>query len=356
MAFTQLGSCHQEGISSLTFDGAGAHLCSTSLDGVVAVWAVAETTAPVLVLRGHSSAVNTATYFADGVRLVTAGEDDAALLWDLRNPSAPWGRLTGVGAGVNRVALSGDEALVYAAGDDGSVTVHDLVNGTVIDRFVAAGAAINDLHVVTGALGNNLDLLLTATEDGALRTWVGGSADLATLYRQSHPRAMPDPDAEFDVEDDEDPEAVAAMRARVNEAAAGQMARFIDSIDEFEMATNHVHVRADYVFVASAACVFGLRIDATTGEMDREEAVTYAEHEDYIRGICTTSSGSMYTAGDDRLVVEWQPPQVAAVRRLQVHDDMVMALALSPLENILATGCEDSTIRLWNLPFGTQQR
>jgi WD40 repeat protein len=34
----------------------------------------------------------------------------------------------------------------------------------------------------------------------------------------------------------------------------------------------------------------------------------------------------------------------------------VMALALSPNEQVLATGCEDASIRLWALPFTTEVR
>jgi WD40 repeat protein len=360
MSMTQLGAAHSEGISSLTFNGDGSILCSTSLDGTAALWAPATPEAPVAVLKAHEDSVNTAAFFADGFRLVTAGEDSVAYLWDARNPVAPCGTLKGLGAGVNKLVISG--SLVYSASDDGVIVIHDAATGDIVDRFMVSGSSVNDMILVPGAVGGNFDVLVTATEDCAVRTWIGGPREAVKAYREMFPQAdeneegaaSPDADGEDDAELDEE-----ARQSRQQLKAAvesDEMARLIDSVDGLAAAVNHVHVRDGYLFAATATCVFGLQVDLNTGNVLREEAVAYAEHEDYVRGICTTSTGAMYTSGDDAAVVEWKPPATQAVRKLKVHDEMVMALALAPNEQVLATGCEDSTIRLWALPFTTEAR
>jgi len=364
MAVTQLGAAHTEGVSSLTFNADGSVLCSTSLDSTVALWAPQTPAAPVALLKAHSDCVNTAAFFADGFRLVTAGEDSEALLWDVRNPAEPCGSLKGVGAGVNKVLVSG--ALVYAASDDGIVTIHNAETGDAVDRFMAAGSAVNDAVLVPGAVGGNVDVLVTATEDNAVRTWVGGPREAVKAYREVHPAAAPpagDGEADAAADGDEDADAEmdeGARQSRAQLQAAMQSddaVRMIDSVDGLAAAVNHVHVRDSCLFAATATCVFGLAVDLATGAVQREEAVAYAEHEDYVRGICTAAStGAMYTTGDDAVVVEWKPPATQAVRKVKVHNDMVMALAIAPNEQMLATGCEDCSIRLWALPFTTQER
>lgn len=356
MAYTQLPALHQSGVSSLTFTADGSLLCSTDLEGGVALWDFRNPTAAAALLVGHKDAVNCAAAFTDCVRLATAGEDNSALLWDIRNPSAPLGHFAGVGVGVNRLALGTSDSLLYSAADDGCVIAHNTQSGEIVEKWMAAGAAINDLTVIKGVLLGGIDLLVTGGEDSSVRTWIGGTpVDVAT-YRDAHP-APPRtaPDADDADADEEDPVS--------EELQCTAVPRLVDSVDEFETAVNHVHFdgASSSLLVACAHCMFEFGLSTDSGAIARsEEATVYQGHEDYIRGIATSLSPTgerlAYTTGDDRTIAVWHPGtgNVEPVQRFVAHNDIIMGFALSPCGTLLATGSEDGVIRVWTLPFSKE--
>jgi WD40 repeat protein len=61
---------------------------------------------------------------------------------------------------------------------------------------------------------------------------------------------------------------------------------------------------------------------------------------------------SLFTAGDDRTVREWDLATGSERRRFRGHRRMVTALAVSPDGGMLASGDGEGVVRLWQLATG----
>jgi WD40 repeat protein len=69
-----------------------------------------------------------------------------------------------------------------------------------------------------------------------------------------------------------------------------------------------------------------------------------------ILSVAFSPDGKMLAAGcNDGLVIVWEVPSGAVVKSLPDHQKAVNSVAFSPDGNLLASGSDDSTIRLWDL-------
>lgn len=364
----QLGAHHTAGISCLAFSPSSGSLCSTSLDGTVAIWDPARQTDKCLhSLTGHSDSVNCVVFHpGDESTFFTGSDDSKVLVWDLRNLAMPRSCLDGMKDAVNRIAISSDGQRTYSASDDGCVYVHSLSTALplipVADQFMVSEKTCNDVTVLSSPFG---DLLCSCSEEGAVRIWT-------TTIDQQVPRPVPqqnspgEEDAEVDenkqnealFEDDDDAPSDVNLQALA--AAAGNVPdRMLMNFDQFEMPVNHCTLLGGggLLLCACAENVFALPLDSSlNGQLNvSSEIVGFSGHEDYVRGMHFSPCGNvMYTVSDDTTVMEWDVASQKAIRRVKVHDAMVMASALRSDGELLATGSEDHVIRLWRLPFETE--
>ncbi len=101
---------------ALAFDAAGRRLAATSDDGTVPVWDL-DSTAPPLILRGHSKEVHGVLFGPGDRRITTASEDQTIKLWDASTGEEVF-TLRGHTGGVLGIALSPDGRRIASTGTD----------------------------------------------------------------------------------------------------------------------------------------------------------------------------------------------------------------------------------------------
>ncbi|KAG5479115.1 hypothetical protein LSCM1_02965 [Leishmania martiniquensis] len=435
--FAQLSTAHTEVVTSLVFSphaaptDEGGLLCSTSGDDTAALWdlrAGSGTSQRAAHLTGHHlGPVNHAVFHPDHpYTLLTASDDRSIGCWDLRRPDRVVGNVRGFQEGVNKMlwlptASAGCEDAgssgsggwsVVSACDDGHVYVHALVPpdsgaesatvagtapvpqvGTLVDKFRVSTSTVNDIVLVP----NSTSILITASEDCALRSWslrhaqqmtstsAGLMEDrlLASLDEFENPvnhvvvvpsGLMAPPESinsrGSTAAADDAEECAGAAAASSDVARAYQQARDGDSSESDEAGSvtgssagpsrrrsMHISEAAGtgcWLLAACSECVFGVDFAVRLGEFGARGR-TFVGHQDYVRGLEFTSEGKLLTVSDDSTAIEWNLATTAPIRQVKLHEGLVMSSAVSPSLTLLATGTDRGEIRVWRLPFETER-
>ncbi|KEG10642.1 hypothetical protein DQ04_03471020 [Trypanosoma grayi] len=348
---------HTEVVTSLQFSPHHDSIfCSTSGDDTAALWDLRQAGGDPEIARltHHQGPVNHALFMLeDEYALFTASDDRTIARWDLRELRAPVGTICGFGDGINkmlRIPAPEDNTnnytssgsgrwLLASACDDGMVYIHSLgpenppqqqgvvgatpaaalpSAGTMVDRFWAATSTVNDL-----ALSPNPRMLLTASEDCAVRLW----------------------------------NIVADSRATTEH-------RLVASFEEFDNPVNHIAVvctdagagqgqSSFWLYAACSEFVFAVDLDPATSAFG-EAARTFTGHQDYVRGLEFVGGDTLLTVSDDATAIEWSLRTTEPVRQVKLHEGLVMASATSTARDVLVTGTDGGEIRAWQLPFKTE--
>jgi WD40 repeat protein len=370
------------GVSSLSFAPAGARmptdtsstaegtlLAASWLGGLVAVYDTRAMPKCAGSFRPHGDAVNVVRWLpgaalgVDGLLLLTASDDKTICLWPLAavGPNAqPLLRLAASDA-VNCVTVSSDGDTLYAGCDDGSVNVYSvelarahLAQGShepiaAVDRFLASSQdTINDIAVLNTHLYG--DVLLTASEDKALRAWRTSPHQRAPQEplgptEEQMRAALAQGDGDAIGEDGEvPPDAMAILRA-----ALGDSNRLMYALDAFDMPLNHITVVPfrntaaagtvnPIVIVASGARAFALTFDLATGQFYDDIAGSFDSHQDFVRAI-------LPIAGRYEEEVQQRPGPNAAVAA-------ATAPTPSPFFPRFITVADDKVAAEWDLEIG----
>ena len=79
-------------------------------------------------------------------------------------------------------------------------------------------------------------------------------------------------------------------------------------------------------------------------------------HTNYVRSVAISSNGKLLASGsEDKTIKLWNMPDGALLRTLD-HASSVRSAAISPDVKLLVSGLYDHSIKLWNLPDGTLLR
>ncbi len=178
-------------------------------------------------LEGHSGAVNALALSKDGSRLVSGSSDRSVRVWDTAAKKELLA-IPGHPGEVYAVALSSDGTKVYVGGRDPSIRVYDVATGApfatwaspvpVVEALVVSpdgslvyvvGGADKDVHAVGTADGQPAfacagspspltcvtisadgEWIAAGAEDGLLRTWKKGRAEIVWTSAKLHEGAI----------------------------------------------------------------------------------------------------------------------------------------------------------------------
>jgi len=164
-------------VQAVAFSPDGHLLAAGSADDTVRLWNVADPAKPRLAttLTGPAHAVDAVAFSPDGDELAAGSYDNRVWLWNITKPTKPGPamKFTGATDWIMAVAFSPDGKMVAAGGSDGQLRLWDASTGAPV-------AVIPHPQPVTSLAWDGPHLLVTGDADGYVRAWHLPAPDLMT--------------------------------------------------------------------------------------------------------------------------------------------------------------------------------
>src|SRR5262245_6418242 len=290
-----------------------------------------------LVSIAHPAEVVSVGFSADRTRLVTGAADNVARVWEVAT-----GRLVqsyAHGGAVRGVAIHPGQPLVVTASADKTAAVHPIA----LTRTVTASA--KPLRAVTATA--NGSHVVTAGDDGFVRAFNAGNGNEERKFEGATGPIH----------------AVAVSKNVQVLAAAGadKTVRLYTFNDGKEIGTipGAATIRG-LAFSADGKLLAGAAEDKTVtvwnvafqpGQPMAEDfgkPVQQFTHGAAVLAAAFAEKGELFTGSTDKTVRQWKVAANAPTRTFQ-HPNLVDAVAWSPDGKLLATGCHDGNVRVFDV-------
>ncbi len=341
----KLDGQHARWVTSLAFSPDGRTLVSGSSDRKVILWDV-QTRKLRQTLVGHESWVRAVAISPNGTTIASAGQDKTVRLWDLqsgepKNTLLHQGRLWSV-------AFSPDGKTLVTAGSDGRVKLWDVTLGTEKKSLIGH----DNPSVLAVAWSPDGKTVASAGADAKIKLWDVATSDTEGVLAQDtllgHRQAV----ISLAISADGDRLASGSVDRTIKlwDTRTGALLSTLEGHTGWVTGVAFSH---DGALLASAGEGFLLKLwDAHTGV---ELKPPLAGH-----GPCSVMSvvfspddKTLASAAWDGTVKLWDVETRLERKTLLGHGGIVWNLAFSPDGQTLASaGWTDSTVRLWNLTTG----
>jgi WD40 repeat protein len=309
-----------------------------------------DSTAPPLLLAGHSGAVVAVAFSADSRWLATGSRDKTIRLWDLAagDPSKATTQLTASGV-IRTLAFNpAGSQLVAATGN--TLELWDMANlapDAQPSTLAGHSGAINTL-----AFSADGHWLATGSADTTARVWDMSAADpaAAAAVLQGHTDSVQvltfSPDGRWLATGSAD------TTARIwNLSGANQAAEYV--LTGHEEPISSIIFTPDSLRVITASADTTARIWDLTVRLPSVDPLVLRGHTDQIFALALSADGRWLVTGSrDTTARLWdlhdQHPNVASLV-LRGHEGEVSTVAISRDGRWIATGGTDAAARLWNL-------
>jgi WD40 repeat protein/serine/threonine protein kinase len=345
---------HTGNVECVAFGAGGRRLASGGEDKTVRVWDTT-TGREVLGLRGHTDRCACVAFSPDGRRLASASSDRTIRIWDatpLRGDEGEETRtFTQHSHEIRSVAFGPDGQRIASAGSDGLVKVWDAQTGEVSAEFSrhkdSSGRSVVVFCVAWQPKGH---LIASAGQD-TLRVWDArtGREAFRLAAEQAKAAVAFSPDGRYLVTGNVNNGAV-----QVWDAGTGQEVGTLDthSREVFGVVFSR---DGEHLALASRDGIVKLWDDAKRLDKKRLD-----EKKDARLPIRTRVAGPslnvafspdgrwLATGGEESTVKIWDVQSGAELRTLRGHKGDIYAVAISPDGRWVASGGEDSTVKVWD--------
>jgi WD40 repeat protein/serine/threonine protein kinase len=355
---------HRFWVPNLDFSPDSKILATPDGEGLVKLWDL-ESRKEIRSLAGHSGIAFSVTFSPVGQILATADQRGTIILWNWATGNV-LRVLTGHRSLIYDLAISRDGKLLASAGQDHTARIWDLEKGEQVARFLGHFG-----RVWTVDFSPDGQTLVTASLDNTVRFWRVAAKRESDVSRPNGPVGFC-PDGRFLFEDDrrkeeialKDPISLAVVRTLPGKDIkfTGDGKSFVvvrnktdivvcatDSLHEIKTikGNSNISVRefspnGRFVVFERAERVLVLDLDQMREVADLGSTVQ--------RHLFIPDSKHLVVANSsDTLIHVWDVDTWKISSKLAGHAAKVISLAISPDGKTLASGSDDTTVRLWDM-------
>jgi RNA polymerase sigma factor (sigma-70 family) len=334
---------HDGGAACVAFAPDGMSLLSAGADRTVKLWQ-ADGLAEQHTFVGHSDAVLAAAFFHNAAAIVSGGEDSTVIIWDRKSGKAKL-TLRGHRLAVEGVAVSRDDKLVASASRDGTVRLWNAETGAQLAVLDHEGVAV---HAV--AFSDDGEWLGTAAEDGQVRLWDVKAQKLVGAVGQHKAAARSvafSPDGAWLASGSAD------KRVKLWPLRAGNKPATLETESEFVQPIRALAYSPDGNVIAMATTKPEVQIrDASSGDVLR----VLRGHTSEVNCLAFSKSGQVLASGSDDHTVRLFDMATAQETAIFLQDGEVYALAFTRDDKSLACAGSDGVLRLWDVASGKEAK
>lgn len=331
------------GITSVTFSPDGLSLASSDTNGKIQIWD-AVNGQQLFFCQGHNSWVWNVAFAPNAPVLASCGQDHTIKLWNTSNGEC-FKTLHGHSNIVTEIAFSPDGQLIASSSTDRTVKIWNSVTGESIQTLEGHSACVwsVDFHPKG-------QLLASAAEDNTIKLWnLETGSCVQTLQGHQY--------------------WVKAIAFSPNGKILASSS-FDSTVKIWDWQTGEcLKTLLGHNSVVTSLAFSPQGDHLVTGSYDQSVKIwdiatgkcldTLQKHTNRVWSVAFHPQGKLVVSGgDDHAIKVWELQRGKCIKTLQGNSNAIYAIAYSDQSdrrNLLASGHEDQTIKLWNLNINAPQ-
>ena len=307
-------------------------------------------------LPGHSSFVNSLAISPDGQILASGSWDRTIKIWNLETGEFV-GTLMGHSDRVNSVAISGDGKMLASGSSDETIKFWNLHTGELLFTFPGHSMEVNSVAISptgqviasSGGADNTIKLWNLRTGE-LLRTFRGHSDNVNAVVFSPDGKILASGSSDatskvWDVESGKLLRTLSGLNVGVNSVAIGPGGQILASV------SNDYTIKLRNLHTGSLLRILNSNSDRGRGVPSLEMNEGLHILQNYVsRGdsVAISRDGLTLASGcDDNTIKIWNLLTGELLSSLNGHLGTVYSVAIAPSGNILVSGSADETIKIW---------